>query len=229
MSNPNAVNAMLTSMIALQKGMNEKVDPDWKANGWNWKRAIWLEAAEAVEHLPWKWWKNTVVDSAQLKMEVVDLWHFVISLSVQSETEERLVASVHKFMAFTEAGIEVNPTAQHQIEAFESLAASAVNFFDEDDVYERFFLVMAAMEMGLTELYQLYVGKNVLNLFRQDHGYKAGTYVKDWDGLEDNQVLTQIMEGIDIELCEDYPAAVYLALKNAYRAVINKEPLNATV
>jgi hypothetical protein len=57
---------------------------------------------------------------------------------------------------------------------------------------------------GITfdELYKLYMGKLVLNIFRQEHGYSDGTYVKFWkDGLEDNQVLEKIMaktKGVDL-------------------------------
>jgi hypothetical protein len=49
---------------------------------------------------------------------------------------------------------------------------------------------------GITfdELYELYMGKLVLNIFRQEHGYSDGTYIKFWgDGLEDNQVLEKII------------------------------------
>jgi hypothetical protein len=56
---------------------------------------------------------------------------------------------------------------------------------------------------GITfdELYKLYMGKLVLNIFRQEHGYSDGTYVKFWgDGLEDNQVLEKIMsETTDVD------------------------------
>ena len=45
------------------------------------------------------------------------------------------------------------------------------------------------------------MGKLVLNIFRQEHGYSDGTYVKIWkDGLEDNQVLEKIMsETTDVD------------------------------
>lgn len=43
--------------------------------------------------------------------------------------------------------------------------------------------------MNWLEWFKQYTGKNVLNVFRQDHGYKAGTYIKVWDGREDNEHL----------------------------------------
>jgi hypothetical protein len=52
--------------------------------------------------------------------------------------------------------------------------------------------------MDWMELFKQYVGKNVLNVFRQDHGYKAGSYIKIWDGREDNEHLAEVLELVDL-------------------------------
>lgn len=52
--------------------------------------------------------------------------------------------------------------------------------------------------MDWMELFKQYVGKNVLNVFRQDHGYKAGSYIKIWDGREDNEHLVEVLELVDL-------------------------------
>jgi hypothetical protein len=41
------------------------------------------------------------------------------------------------------------------------------------------------------------VGKNVLNFFRQDHGYKDGSYIKVWQGREDNEHLVDVVNQLD--------------------------------
>ena len=41
-------------------------------------RAVAIEGAEAIEHHGWKWWKNRK-DLAQLQMELIDIWHFLLS------------------------------------------------------------------------------------------------------------------------------------------------------
>jgi hypothetical protein len=66
--------------------------------------------------------------------------------------------------------------------------------------------------LNLESLYQLYVGKNILNQFRQDHGYKEGTYKKLWEGREDNVVMQGILE----DNKEITPDALYMALESAY-------------
>ena len=62
-----------------------------------------------------------------------------------------------------------------------------------------FTYAMRTLPMDLKELFALYVGKNVLNRFRQDHGYKEGSYRKLWAGREDNEHLIEILESISVE------------------------------
>jgi hypothetical protein len=52
-----------------------------------------------------------------------------------------------------------------------------------------------------------------LNRFRQDHGYKEGTYIKVWNGEEDNVVMLDTMAknpeyGVD---------ELYSALEEVYK------------
>ena len=47
------------------------------------------------------------------------------------------------------------------------------------------------------ELSREYLGKNALNKFRQDNGYKEGTYIKIWSGEEDNVHLDTILANFE--------------------------------
>jgi len=62
------------------------------------------------------------------------------------------------------------------------------------------------------------VGKNVLNFFRQDHGYQDGTYIKEWQGREDNEHLSELLESLDATAA-GFPEAVYEALTSRYADV----------
>lgn len=75
----------LSTMLELQDGMNSKVNPAWVAANNNWHRAIQVEGVEAIEHHGWKWWKKQECDMAQLRMELVDIWHFILSASIQTK------------------------------------------------------------------------------------------------------------------------------------------------
>lgn len=48
----------------------------------NYTRAMQQELAELVDSVPWKWWaKYQEFDEQNAKVEVVDLFHFLISLA----------------------------------------------------------------------------------------------------------------------------------------------------
>ena len=48
--------------------------------------------------------------------------------------------------------------------------------------------------INIDDLYKRYVVKNQLNTFRQQNGYKGGTYIKLWNGVEDNVIAFKIMD-----------------------------------
>ena len=74
-------------------------------------------------------------------------------------------------------------------------------------------------EMEWNDLFKHYVGKNVLNVFRQDHGYKAGTYIKIWEGREDNEHLVDVLEIVDLESA-NVRDELYNTLKAKYVLVL---------
>ena len=75
---------------------------------------------------------------------------------------------------------------------------------------------MTDCHLSWTELFRQYVGKNVLNLFRQDNGYKDGIYRKLWCGREDNEVLVDIIHSLDANQ-SDFKHAVYASLEVEYK------------
>jgi hypothetical protein len=72
--------------------------------------------------------------------------------------------------------------------------------------------------MDWMDLFKQHVGKNVLNVFRQDRGYKAGTYIKIWDGREDNEHLADVLGLVDLN-AGDVRDALYRSLKAIYHHV----------
>ena len=78
-----------------------------------------------------------------------------------------------------------------------------------------FNLIMNDCELSWDELYAQYVGKNVLNIFRQDHGYKHGTYKKIWNDREDNEHLVSILNVLDSK-SPNFRTEIYESLKAAY-------------
>lgn len=61
------------------EGMNEAEKTQWLLN---YCRAMSQEIAELTDSVPWKWWaKYQKFDEQNARVEVVDLFHFLISLA----------------------------------------------------------------------------------------------------------------------------------------------------
>ncbi len=80
-------------------------------------------------------------------------------------------------------------------EAVEALAGRAL--VGREFPVGHFWSLLQAAGMTPDELFTAYVGKNVLNFFRQDHGYKDGSYRKTWQGREDNEHLAELLGQLD--------------------------------
>ncbi|MFL2840968.1 MAG: dUTP diphosphatase [Pseudohongiellaceae bacterium] len=205
-------------MLTLQANMNAKVNPDWINVSYPYLRAVIVEGAEAMEHHGWKWWKKQECDLEQLQMELVDIWHFTLShilLEVkgdQSLATKSLLSQVSKnnLVNFDNKNYNINELDMiSKVELKIGLAAARrINI----PLFES---LLSDCQMDWKELYCQYVGKNVLNFFRQDHGYKEGTYNKHWDGREDNEHLVEIMSKIDSEHPE-FQNFLYQSLKDRY-------------
>ena len=162
-----------------------------------------------MDHVGYKWWKKQDPDMDQVQLEVIDIWHFGMSALFKTEPDlEALAASISADLQLdqaVDAGIH---------EATEALAQHALQ--TKSFSVPHFAVLMKACGLSPEALYQQYVGKNVLNFFRQDNGYKSGTYIKLWAGREDNEHLVEILETLDAS-ASDYPKTVYAALSDRYR------------
>ena len=210
-----------STMLSLQTSMNIKVDPNWVEARYPYLRAVVIEAAEAIEHHGWKWWKKQEKDLPQLQMELIDIWHFILSeilLRNQADQDKSLTAltdslndsSTQNVINFDDQHIFINEL--DLIAKFELLIALSVSRRIELALFAS---IMTDCEISWTELYCQYVGKNVLNMFRQDKGYKEGTYQKIWNGREDNEYLVEIIGSLDSSRLE-FKDEVYAALESAY-------------
>ena len=74
----------LQEQLNLRIGVDmEKMNDDERAK-WilNYVRAMQQELAELTDSVPWKWWANyQEFDKQNAKVEIVDLFHFLISLA----------------------------------------------------------------------------------------------------------------------------------------------------
>ncbi|BBJ00326.1 dUTPase [Ferrigenium kumadai] len=212
----------LTTMLELQDGMNSKVNPDWVAANNNWHRAIQVEGVEAIEHHGWKWWKKQDCDMAQLRMELVDIWHFILSAAIQEKhgnvalAKMEMLSELNLHQKSVQFDNQYYMLAQMKLlEKLDLLVGLAAARRTNLALFESLLLDCGT---NWTDLFKQYIGKNVLNVFRQDHGYKTGTYIKIWGGREDNEHLVEVLETVDLN-ADDVRDALYQSLKARYIVV----------
>jgi len=220
----------ILEMLKLQQQLNDSTNGlNWEdgitKNGKqiNWRRCIYLEAAELVESYPWKHWKDIDAspDYENIKIEIVDIWHFVMSEALRIYKTQNL-GSIDDIASMISTMVEFDTFSQNdsgelldsyiQIELVEDMIATLFCQNDINTLVISFLTMSSKLNLKLPQLYQLYIGKNILNRFRQDHGYKEGTYIKVWNGLEDNVVMQKILnENSDI-----LPDNLYKKLQESY-------------
>ena len=209
------------TMFELQAMMNSKVDPNWITARYPYLRAVAIEGAEAMEHHGWKWWKKQNKDLAQLQMELIDIWHFFLSeILLRNDGDQRqsvqllleLIRNSNSQRKILFDGKEVDLISCDLISKLELLIATSISQRIEVKLFN---LIMNDCELSWNELYAQYVGKNVLNIFRQDNGYKHGTYKKIWDNREDNEHLVDILNVLDSK-SSNFRNEIYDSLKAAY-------------
>jgi dimeric dUTPase (all-alpha-NTP-PPase superfamily) len=156
-----------------------------------------------------------------MKIEAVDIWHFIMSQGLEDykrgelgsiETLANNINSLANFETFSGEVQEHFKDYYEQIAVVEELMKIIFCGGSTEKLMAAFIEVALQSGLNLDSLYTLYVGKNILNQFRQDHGYKNGTYVKIWNGQEDNVVMQNILESNT----EITPNGLYEALKEAY-------------
>jgi dimeric dUTPase (all-alpha-NTP-PPase superfamily) len=220
----------LKEMFTLQQKLNDETNGEGWENGYtkqnrliNWRRCTYMELAELIDSFNWKHWKdiNIAPDWDNVKIEVVDIWHFIMSQGL----EEYKVANKGNIDDIVRYVIDcghfnhfVNEPAPHPeediyiiISTIEHFMKNALTGDSFDKLIDDFFEVALLCGVNFNILYKYYLGKNVLNKFRQDHGYKEGTYIKTWNGKEDNEVMLQILESKPLTADE-----LYSELKGVY-------------
>ena len=207
MSQLTTTTNQIQQMLNLQNAMNSRVSETWRENNYEWYRAIWVECAEMLDHHGWKWWKHQEIDVPQVQLELVDIFHFGLSLRLMtSASSDEIATTLSQELTHTSNETDFKL-------ALEVLAGAAVSNKAFDAA--AFADCMRLINMDINELFRQYVGKNTLNFFRQDHGYKEGTYIKVWHGKEDNEVLAEVVHQLDAT-ADDFQQQLYQALEAKY-------------
>lgn len=190
----------ISKIVDMQDELNtHTVGIDWRFKKLRWDFAISQEVMELIDSINLKWWKDTPVsikdaaydevlsstkmDILNIHIELVDILHFLISSLLTTNEKQEVVSLLSKY------------SNKRGVTPFSSLGSNKINILEKSLIFLKypdvmnFFILVNACALPVDRLYKLYIGKNVLNKFRQEHGYADGTYKKLWGGVEDNVVM----------------------------------------
>ncbi|WP_297944275.1 dUTP diphosphatase [uncultured Campylobacter sp.] len=209
-------------MFLMQQALNDETNGVGWEDGYtkngkliNWKRCIYMECAELIDSFAWKHWKNisAAPDVNNIVIEIVDIWHFVMSYILEQyyggKDIDHIVSdvtAVSGFAEFSSYAYDVREYSIYEIVNDIELIIHETSGFELQigELLTDFFRVALKCGVSLDILFEKYIGKNVLNKFRQDHGYKEGSYRKIWGDLEDNEVLIEVLSKGTVSANEIY-------------------------
>lgn len=213
---------LFKEVVELQNILNEKIDIAWIQRKFDWELAMLLESGELLDSFDWKWWKAGKTDWKNIEIEMIDLFHFLVAKTI----EEKQTNIFSNFLMTA----HVANKDKNDIIKNDELASSI-----EGVMRTRFLpailsknIIAAAMawtdmwfSMGRTadELFLIYKMKYVLNIFRQDNGYKTGEYLKLWNGVEDNVIAQQLIEKHSIENNSEFIDKLTELLEKEYKKI----------
>lgn len=187
-------------IVQLQTKINVKVFPDWEVRNLNWKLAILIENAELLDSTNWSWWKVRENDWNNITIEMIDIFHFLLAMLIEQKATNTIIPYI--------AGKEVQTKDLVMSELNNELANSIIKKMSEDFILSLatgnllssliiWFDVWYSMGKNSKDLFKLYKMKYTLNIFRQDHGYKEGTYQKIWNSQEDNVTAFELIKDLE--------------------------------
>ena len=189
-----------------------------------WSSAILAEVGELIDSFDYKHWKHGSVDIKNAQMEGIDILHFVLSLLLSHGIDK--VDRVYLDQGDIKPGAcgleKVEPLLFNLISNVSSIDRSFQSAeYSAEMLVTILIKLLYELGMNFDSVYELYISKNVLNIFRNKNGYIDGTYIKDWGGCEDNVHLEEIMVSL-IEKDELNYDNLYAALEIKYNEVKNK-------
>ena len=181
-------------LIDRQNELNEIINPQWREErtAFDFQTAMTVEATEFIDHCAYKWWKKGNVDVKQAQMEVIDCWFFYLSALILDDKAERAGEDIVVISDYEQIDFD-GPRVIEKAMALINCISSKSEYSTTIVTY-RLWLLTRAAGLSVSDMYEMYMAKLVLNIFRQTHGYTDGTYIKIWNGLEDNEVLHKLMK-----------------------------------
>lgn len=224
---------ILRQMFQVQDELNKvAISASWREAGCDWNLAVSQECAEGIDHLGYKWWAKQAPDVAAAQMEAVDIMHFALSAHMHACPDrshaELAAALTPPCLAVYDDVFHVKvdelnywPCRMKPSKLFTLISVLAGS--QRGDYFELVPLLAERLGLPFSEFSRLYRVKAILNLVRQENGYKDGSYKKLWWGKEDNETAAALGQLINWEL-DIAPLAFKEVLERTYRDALRQRP-----
>ena len=200
--------------------LNKIIIGDPKATEYNGKKTAWplyaiQEIGEYLDSCDIKHWKKGDIDFDNAILELVDVWHFIMSNVIKLNLEqalnidnEDLVNKIDNIFLLA----PLDETVQRLI--YLLLLLNSKRFPNKElilyDLFSVFFTLVhitpSNIDIDHVDYFiKLWEGKQILNKVRTENGYKTGEYKKTINGKEDNEYMIEyIKTQKPIEGLEEY-------------------------
>lgn len=192
-------NLSVNDLVGMQDELNKMIMPNWKQDltPRHFIVQIIKELGELLDSgVEYKWWKHTPEDQLDvhnMKVEIIDIVHFAISVASFDEYNVPNKSIIRK----NDERCLVNDGNKLDHHLFTWITECLINLQDAYDPQSQLKyaieLMISSVDMNSDEFSALYYSKYLLNQFRQENGYKEGTYQKVKNGVEDNELLESIV------------------------------------
>lgn len=178
------------SLLTLQAAANDTLaGPGWRSDPhqFDYLSAIddeLTEARLAASYAPfWSGGEKPAFDLSNLKLELVDTLHFLMSSALQDILPVfGLEVSIKKVAADASAafsGVQNEPELEFYHGLLHATKGHAL-LLQHQGAWFDFARTCRSLHFSFNELYGRYVAKNALNVFRKEIGYKQDKSVKYW-------------------------------------------------
>jgi hypothetical protein len=216
----NTYKSKVELMCDMQERLNNHTFPTWKTANLDWSTALMTETSEMIESIGWKWWKQIVPDVPNVKVEIIDLFHFFMSFHlVRPIYKTEIAANMSNYL---KSSYESKIKQEDVINTSKKFIASVL-LPGYSNTYKNLADLIAFYFDDFDEFARGYLTKNILNTFRQNNGYKDGTYKKMWahkDTLVEDNVVA-FKEASKLTIDEEFEINLIKKLNKAYKKKID--------
>ena len=214
---------LLREMVRLQHNLNLSILNNWyrKIDFYKVYTAIHQEVSELIDTFEWKWWKKQKTDIEKRKLELVDVWHFILSywLLTCRHSNEKVVDSATELIY----SCLMSATPIKKEEALPKILQ--IDLYFHPNINNPTLATTTFLSIVLTpdvsgfndyeDFVKYYFAKNILNMYRQERGYKTGRYVFELIKFEDNDALISILKEVNsFNNFEEFKEKIFKKLDN---------------